>query len=401
MSQSQLISNIASIANNNKIRSQAKRVDLNISNVTWEDCARYKNSCFGPNISDMTLQVNKQRLPLIRYENFNDKTIDTHLDKFNVTVGNESTNTPLKRISLKEYLTNASLYINSKVPSLYCEEKDTNILTSAQYCILPLSNDTVEFNVNLYNYQSYTSNPTVLVLVCSQKGTSAQTVFQGDTNLYFNNAGNACNYVAERLKDERKRLDKDIEGAMDADESERNTLFIFQIPLKVKQQERNYNIGCATSYLGYTGIKKSKGVYPTSSNSMSLQSYNIGNMPISMSMSFNESSRARGMDNAMLSVSKHHSKFEGVKDVIERDPQFPIRVTCQFYKVTDSVEIPDDTFTEMKERIDKIYKNDASSLVTEKTNRSTEWDKDANHNAKEFIKTLPLDEISNKPMINF
>src|SRR5262245_16606029 len=53
---------------------------LNILNVTWEDTGRYYDSSVGPNISDVTIQVQHQDpvtgdyildlMPVIRYPNF-------------------------------------------------------------------------------------------------------------------------------------------------------------------------------------------------------------------------------------------------------------------------------------------------------------------------------------------
>ena len=45
-------------------------------NVTWEDTGRSAFSCVGPNISDMTLQVGGNMLPVIRHANFSDFTAD-------------------------------------------------------------------------------------------------------------------------------------------------------------------------------------------------------------------------------------------------------------------------------------------------------------------------------------
>ena len=233
---------VAGIANKQELRERAQKEGLAINTISWQDAGRYKDSCWGPNISDMTLKLSSERistetlLPMIRYPNFSDKTADLPIDSFQVTVGNEKAGSELKRVPLKEYLTNIDEYVKTSsgepCPSMYCAEKDTHVLTSAQFCVLPIDKGTVEFNVNLYNYQSYSEDPAVLVLVCSQKGTSAQAVFGGTTQLYFNNDGEAANYVAERLKDERKRLGKDVDAKMDVDEQERNCLFIVQIPLE-------------------------------------------------------------------------------------------------------------------------------------------------------------------------
>lgn len=86
---------------------------LEILDLTWEDTGRYKNSAVGPNISDMTIQVQQKNsgarlyslacMPVIRYPNFSDKTGDIPLDKFYILAGNEN-GKKLKKVSLKEFL---------------------------------------------------------------------------------------------------------------------------------------------------------------------------------------------------------------------------------------------------------------------------------------------------------
>ncbi|MEM8810748.1 MAG: hypothetical protein AAGF01_32465, partial [Cyanobacteria bacterium P01_G01_bin.38] len=78
----------------------AQRWGLNVLNVTWEDTGRYDNSAVGPNISDMTIQVQQQHpetgdyslalMPVIRHPNFSDLTGDVPIDDFYVLVGNET-----------------------------------------------------------------------------------------------------------------------------------------------------------------------------------------------------------------------------------------------------------------------------------------------------------------------
>lgn len=331
--------------------------------VTWEDTGRYKGSCWGPNISDMTLRLDKDNilLPVIRRPNFSDETADVPIRHFSLAIGNEIKGAPVSQIPLKDYLENKDGLIKdangNPVKSLLCPERDDVILTSAQYCILPLHKDTCEFNVHLYNYQSSSSDPAVLVIVASAKGSSTQAIYGGTTALYFNDAGKAANYVAERLKDERERLGKAVEGKMDQDEQERNALLIYQIPLKVKN--------LPMPMYGF--------------NSFSTNSMQLNCVKKKKSCSSNESMtncRARGMDNAVLSVGKSHSDFKGItSSEIERDPQFPIRCTIQFYKVTDEEDIPMEEFEEMAQNINRIYTSaeKSGSLVVENSDRKTEW----------------------------
>ena len=75
----------------------------------------------------------------------------------------------------------------------------------------------------------------------------------------------------------------------------------------------------------------------------------------------------------MLSISKTHSTFEGIKNnILERDTRFPIRCTFQYYGCTDSQNINNEMWTEIKTDIDKIYNRNVlvatGSLVTETNN---------------------------------
>src|SRR5713226_2074860 len=70
----------------------AQKHRLQVLNLTWEDTGRYKNSAVGPNISDMTIQVQQKDpktgqyplscMPVIRFQNFEEKTADITTDKF-------------------------------------------------------------------------------------------------------------------------------------------------------------------------------------------------------------------------------------------------------------------------------------------------------------------------------
>ena len=51
------VSNVAEMVWNGKTTDIASRFGLDVVNVTWEDTGRYGNSCWGPNISDLTIQV--------------------------------------------------------------------------------------------------------------------------------------------------------------------------------------------------------------------------------------------------------------------------------------------------------------------------------------------------------
>jgi len=347
----ELINKIKSIASNNELQKFANINQLDIKLITWEDTGRSKKSSIGPNITDMTLRLDKDGtlLPVIRRPNYSDETADLPIEQFQLTVGNESgkEENEMIKISLRKYLENPKDFIKTtgKLESLFDESRDKQILTSVQYCVLPLYDGTCEFNVHMYNYQS-SSEPAVLVLVASSQGTSAQ-ILHGNSPLYFNDNGKACNFLAERMKEVRKREDKSEAMEMTAEEKEKNCLMIFQIPLKNKEVERCKEKEELKSHKRKCNQKE------------------------------NCELNKRGMDDAILSKGEAHSLFLGIKNKnLERDTTFPIRCTLQFYKVTDSSDVPEAVFQDMNSKIKDVYTKgiNQGSLVTDGfTGRSTEW----------------------------
>ena len=94
---------------------------LNILDITWEDTGRYKDSAVGPNISDMTIQVQQLNpktgkyelslMPVIRHPNFSDESADIPLERFFLLVGNEKDKN-LERVSLKDFLSDLRTYLS-------------------------------------------------------------------------------------------------------------------------------------------------------------------------------------------------------------------------------------------------------------------------------------------------
>jgi hypothetical protein len=82
-----LVESMKCMASDQKVIALAKEHGLDINTVSWEDTGRTKGSCWGPNISDMTLQVRDEkgvyhRMPVIRQPNFADKTHDVQSTLF-------------------------------------------------------------------------------------------------------------------------------------------------------------------------------------------------------------------------------------------------------------------------------------------------------------------------------
>jgi len=338
----QLLKNVSSLSSNYELKCYAQKLGLDILKVTWEDTARFKDSCWGPNISDLTLQLANSNtlLPIIRKNNFTDVTADLPIKLFEIPIGNQDSKfSQITKIGLKDYLEYPMEYIDTKeeIKSLYDKERDKFILTSAQFCILPLSTGTCEFNVHILNHQSG-RDPSVLILLVSQQGSSAQ-ILDGKSPLYFNEKGMACNFVAERMMEVREREGESQAKAMTKDEIEKNCLYIFQIPIKK---------------------------YSIPSNISTIKSGKHGH------------AKTFGTDEGILKHSEPHSPFLGVQNrKIERDFSYPIRCTLQFYKVTD-VDITETLIESMGKRIDEVFSwgVEEGSLVEDDSNRKTEWIKE-------------------------
>ena len=144
------------------------------------------------------------------------------------------------------------------------------------------------------------------------------------------------------MKDVRKREGKSEAMEMTSDEQEKNCLFIYQIPLKVDLNSL-FDYDCESDEDCEESNSKSK----------------------------------RGIDDAVLKKGERHSEFKGTRNKkLERDLQFPIRCTVQFYKVTDSTDVPEAIFQDMATKIDNVYKkgiNQGSLVVNGFTGRTTEW----------------------------
>ena len=110
-SSTSLTDSIANLGCDPANRDLATSNGLSIVNVSWEDVGRNKNSCFGPNICDMTLFAGRN-MPALRKPNFSDITSDVSIDSFAVTIGNENSSGTLRRVSLKDYI---SKTLNNKI----------------------------------------------------------------------------------------------------------------------------------------------------------------------------------------------------------------------------------------------------------------------------------------------
>ncbi|MCP3658949.1 MAG: hypothetical protein GY830_00955 [Bacteroidetes bacterium] len=355
---------VASITHNYNTQLLLESHGLKATKITWEDTARTKGSCWGPNISDMTLitSKNKALMPVIRKPNFADVTHDIPIKKFQVPVGNEN-GSKIKVIPLSEYLMNLKKYCaNQNIGNLYDKERDINILTSAQCCILPCKKrGKCEFNVQLFNYQSYDDNPAVLVILVTKDGTSAQILENSNQKLYFNDNGDAKTFIAERLQDvQERRTGKQQQklksfNQMSNKEKTENVIMMIQVPLKVKQRTRS-------SVYTYEECDFQNECAPKSCQNMSKCMEPLED--------------SKGMDMASIKTGSNVGSFIGTKGLtLQRDFRYPIRCTFQCYRVTDENLIKDSMVTDIADQLNSIlakYDSKGSLVLGGDDGRTTE-----------------------------
>lgn len=328
---------------------------LDILDITWEDTGRFYDSAVGPNISDMTIQVQYQEpgsdryhlslMPVIRHPNFADLSADIPIDQFYLLVGNER-GEELRRVSLRELLGNLRQYLSE--PDSWAGEgtslladRDTHVLVSAQACFLPVPQGGIaQFNPVLFNYQSQPDDPAVLTILATREGTSVTIIdnwrdaFEaGPTwgqRLFFNQNGNRASFTGQRISDFRVETGGEgigTETVEVADEAGLNMVLLIQVPL-IQRYPNNFGYG------GYGGI-----------------------MPAAPLM---ESTDRVGsnVEEAVIGHGEIEGPFTEIDGVpIERDPRFPIRVTVQFYQATSNGVISEADVRRINDQIARVYED--------------------------------------------
>ncbi|MEM8612520.1 MAG: hypothetical protein AAGF93_10915, partial [Cyanobacteria bacterium P01_H01_bin.105] len=263
----QVIERTRSMIHDQSSQTLADRWGLDILDVTWEDTGRYDNSAVGPNISDMTIQVQQQDpetgeyslhlMPVIRYPNFADLTGDVPIDQFYLLTGNEKGD-ELERASLKDVLGDLRSYLSEPDSWAGSEnsllaDRDSHVLVSAQAAFLPIpQGENATFNPVLFNYQSYPGDPAVLTLLVTREGTSATIIdnqrdgfdagFTWGQRLFFNQNGERASLTGQRLSDFQIVPPNDNEEQPSGEQPNNaeqkaglNMVMLIQVPLKQKQ----------------------------------------------------------------------------------------------------------------------------------------------------------------------
>jgi hypothetical protein len=352
----------------------ARRHGLQILNLTWEDTARFKGSAVGPNISDMTIQVQRQVpgtdryeltcMPVIRYPNFSDLSADIAPDHFFVLVGNEN-GLPLEKITLRQLLGDLRRYLHDarswkgERASLLAPQRDSHVLVSAQACLLPIPGEGIaEFNPVLFNYQSRKGDPAVLAILATREGTSVTVIdnqrdgFRAGRNwgqrLFFNQNGQRCSLTGKRksdfLAETQTAPGQGVPTAGETDRAGLNLVLLIQVPLKQKHASVLYE-SMLLAYAAPGSAVRSK-------------------------------ARKSDVEEAVVGHGKVEGPFTEIDGLdIERDDQYPVRVTVQFYKATSNGVVSEEDMAEIAGQMGRVYQQAdyVGSLVVEgETGRPTE-----------------------------
>ncbi len=336
---------VSNICNSRTTQLLLEAYGLNACQIAWEDTARTKHSCFGPNISDMTLVTkNSNRLmPVIRKPNFSDITEDVPIEHFRLKYKGSI-------ISLETLLKKLNVY----------NERDSVVLTSNQCCVLPAeAKQKTQFAVQLFNYQSVNDGQAVAVILASKQGTSIQLLDSNKTKLFHNNKGTAHWFTAERLEDVRTRQNASTTKVksfkeMTVEERLDNSLMVIQVPLI---PQHKFTRSCNT-ILSDDSSDGQELLYTTA-----------------VSYSSSSFTRSRGMDLGQIGLGDEVGPYTGTKGKeLNRDAKFPIRCTFQYYRVTDKSDIDEKDILDIKEQLSQSSKVavNQGSLVLGTSDRVTE-----------------------------
>ena len=373
-----VVAKVAGMTSDQQALEYAKKYELDIINLTWEDTARFEGSSVGPNISDMTIQVHHGSkearqmtcMPVIRFPNYTDKTADIPLGKLYAMVGNEK-GKDLKSIPLGALLEDPRPLMSNSASwpgtnNMLLAQRDSHVLVSAQACFLPIpAGEEATFNPVIFNYQSYAGNPAVLAILITREGTSMtiidnhrDSVVNGGARgqrLFFNLNGEKASLTGKRASDvaaaEPAQTTSESAGVSNRPTAPAvgktggdNMVMLVQVPLKFKEPPRSESKGIAFEDAYSDRVEKESNV-----------------------------------EEAVIGHGEIEGPFVQIDNqAIERDDRYPIRVTVQFYKATDNGVVSEEDIKSIREQIDRVYADGSyvGSLVVperEGVQRPTDW----------------------------
>ena len=376
----EVINRTKNMVSDDRAQSLVQRFGLSLLNLTWEDTGRFYNSTVGPNISDMTIQVQSydtatdsyqlHLMPVIRYANFEDRSADILLSKISLLVGNEKGRDTLEKVPLRSILANLRDYLHE--PDSWAGERtslladrDSHVLVSAQACFLPIPKaGMAQFNPVLFNYQSYAENPAVLTILATREGTSITIIdnkrdsFEAGATwgqrLFFNKNGERASFTGQRIRDflaegnDGQPVSEETIAA--AEQKGLNLVLLIQVPLKQRVTPR------ANVQMLFAA--------PPAAPAASAEQFS--------------NRMSSDVETAVIGHGAVEGPFTEIDDLaIERDPNFPIRVTVQFYKGTSNGVISEADIAEIRDQIERVYADAdyvGSLVVDGPIGRPTEYD---------------------------
>ncbi|MBA3452561.1 MAG: hypothetical protein H0T42_05620 [Deltaproteobacteria bacterium] len=363
-----MVAKVANMIDDERAYTLAAAQKLQLLNVLWEDTGRWEGSSVGPNISDVTIEVEGVRngkkhrtylMPVMRHDNFTDKTADVKMDKILIPIGNQREQGQLELVTLTDLLDNIEQYLSVqdkgkiKGSSLLAKKRDSHVLVSAQHAFLPVPKEgKATFWPVIFNYQSTKKNPAVLTILVTRQGTSItiidnarDTVSGGDSwgqRLYFNSGGKKAPLIAERLTDVKNAgvtANGESAASLGADS---NVLMLIQVPLKYREPPRR-----AMQPMNALANDGPGGAPAKAAQAPAAESAGQGQ---------GRSRDRSDVDVAVLGHGKTEGPFTELDGLtIQRDARFPVRVTLQFYQATSNGVISRDNVREMAAQIKKVY----------------------------------------------
>jgi hypothetical protein len=357
-----MVRRVADMPNSERVVARSSRHGLDVLNVLWEDTGRWEGSSVGPNISDVTIEVELKNtgrrtrtalMPVLRFPNFSDLTGDVRAERIWLPVGNHAAGEePLNKITLAEFLATPELFLSlpdeGRIRNgTLAAKRDSHVLVSAQAAFLPVPQDgQATFWPVIFNYQSTRAAPAVLTLLVTRQGTSVTIIDNArDTidgswgqRLFFNKNGERAPLTAERLsRVQASGVTSNGEAASTIGE-DANVLMIIQVPLKVPAPKRKMALSPADDMLmglGTIGMGAGGGGYGSGSGA----------------------ARARSdMEQAVLGHGPVLGPFTELDGrTIERDARFPVRVTVQFYQATATGAPTSVEINALAKQIKKVY----------------------------------------------
>jgi hypothetical protein len=358
-----MVQRVANMTSDGQAANLARRHRLALLNVLWEDTGRWQGSSLGPNISDVTIEVEMKNargrsstalMPVLRPPNFTDKTGDVALDKIWLPVGNEKEGAPQTHITLAEFLRNPTSYMSLpnkgriRGGSLLAK-RDSHALVSAQATFLPIPQDgEATFWPVIFNYQSSRRNPAVLTLLVTRQGTSMTIIdntrdsLRGSwgQRLFFNKAGQRAPLTAERLSTVQATGVTANGESADSLGEDANLLMIIQVPLRYREPPARTVVGGVVGGMASGAV--AEGAAPPAAAPM-------------------ESKAKRAVSDVETAVLGHgpelgpYTELDGL--TITRDPRFPVRVTVQFYQATSNGVVNADNVRALAAQIEKVYQS--------------------------------------------